>query len=200
MQLAFMGVIVLVASAISAVSLAADCPPAGDSRSPAVRAANVLKNRTTVPAASDVDPYATLNALLFPGMDLGRWSNSRGATVTGFVIDVKPGGLDSANCHAKRETVIELGVHQHDPSTERLIAVVSPSQRSAMAAMGADWSTLALRHLLVGRWVRITGWLFGDWEHKAGSENTNPGDPNNSRATIWEIHPVTDIQVLDSQA
>jgi hypothetical protein len=201
MPLAFMGVMVLAATTISAVSLAADCPPAGDSPSPAVGAANVLRNRTTIPAASDIDSNATLNALLFPGEDLGRWSNSRGAKVMGFVVDVKPGGLDSANCHAERATVIELGLHQHDPRTERLMAVLTPSGSAAMAAAGtADWSMLAVRHRLIGRWVRITGWLFGDWERKAESENTNSGNPDNSRATIWEIHPVTDIQVLNSQA
>ena len=45
--------------------------------------------------------------------------------------------------------------------------------------------------------VRISGWLFNDWEHKGQSENMNPGGAHNWRATTWEIHPITAIDVLD---
>jgi hypothetical protein len=50
----------------------------------------------------------------------------------------------------------------------------------------------------VGKWVRITGWLFFDEIHERISENTNPGGAHNVRATCWEIHPITALAVLDA--
>jgi hypothetical protein len=35
-----------------------------------------------------------------------------------------------------------------------------------------------------------------DEEHDRESENTNPGHSENWRATAWELHPVTAIQVV----
>jgi hypothetical protein len=35
-----------------------------------------------------------------------------------------------------------------------------------------------------------------DSQHANAAENTNPGGANNWRATAWEIHPVTDIQIV----
>jgi hypothetical protein len=45
--------------------------------------------------------------------------------------------------------------------------------------------------------VEVTGWLLFDIEHTDGAENSSPGKPGNWRATCWEIHPITEIAVLD---
>jgi hypothetical protein len=56
--------------------------------------------------------------------------------------------------------------------------------------------TRALRDRLLGRWIRIRGWMLFDVEHQSQSENTAPGRERNWRATAWEIHPVTSIEVV----
>ena len=43
------------------------------------------------------------------------------------------------------------------------------------------------------------GWMLFDWDHKSGSKNLDPTDakgPVNWRATVWEIHPITSMEVL----
>jgi hypothetical protein len=48
----------------------------------------------------------------------------------------------------------------------------------------------------LGRWVRVTGWLLFDAEHANAAENTAPGRARNWRASAWEIHPITAVEVV----
>jgi hypothetical protein len=77
-----------------------------------------------------------------------------------------------------------------------VIVEVTPRWRAMMAARGVDWSTRTLRRGYLGRWVRVTGWLLFDAEHANAAENTEPGRARNWRATAWEIHPITSIEVV----
>jgi hypothetical protein len=197
MRFTILSLAMLAAAAMAAPSLAASCPPAGDTQSPARQAANELRNRDAAPDPAEIDASASLPALVFPGDDLGRWNHRQAATVMGFVIDVIPGTLDSANCHADRDTLIVLGQHQDDPPNQRLVVAVTPHWRGAMQGQDVDWSTLGLQHSLIGHWVRVTGWLYDDWEAKNEAQNTAPDNSDATRATIWELHPVTQIQVLN---
>jgi len=56
-----------------------------------------------------------------------------------------------------------------------------------------------LRKLIIGKKVRVTGWLLFDSEHKINSYNINPRRKTKTiwRATCWEIHPITNIELLD---
>lgn len=173
----------------------------GDARSPAVRALNRLKNRVTAPTPAEINPKVTLAAVLAPGNDIGRWKVRYGAEVTGYVDDVKVGGIETVNCHAHtpqyRDTHIELVLDPMDSgAVQRVIVEVTPRWRAMMAEKGVDWSTRALRDRFLGRWVKVTGWMLFDVEHKNESENTAQGRPRNWRATAWEIHPVTNIEVV----
>ena len=177
------------------------CGMAGDASGAGVQALNRLKNRYAAPAPADIDSLATLAALVRPGDDRGRWKVHRGASIVGYVHDVKPGGIETVNCKAHdlpdRDTHIELVL---DPMSAdgpgRVIVEVTPRWRAMMAARGVDWSTKALRRDYLGRWVRVTGWLLFDVEHANASENTAPGRPHNWRATAWEVHPITSIEVV----
>jgi len=176
------------------------CGMAGSAAGARARALNLLKNRYAAPAAADLDSSATLAALLAPGGDRGRWSDRRGATVVGYVRDVKPGGFETSNCLAKareyRDTHIELVADPANASALPVIVEVTPRWRAMMAARGVDWSTATLRRQLLGRWVRVTGWLMFDAEHANAAMNTAPGHPHDWRATAWEVHPITDLLVV----
>jgi hypothetical protein len=178
------------------------CPPEGDARSLAVKALDRLKNRDTAPTPDQINNAVTLAALLQPGDDRGRWKVRDGAEIVGYVWDVKPGGIESCNCHAtdvdKRDTHIELVL---DPmagnaETNRFIVEVTPRWRAMLKAQGIDWRTRALSDHFKGRWVKVQGWLLLDAEHLGEAENTAPGRFGNWRATAWEVHPVTKIEVV----
>jgi hypothetical protein len=190
---------------LAAVSRAQDtyqgCGMTGDASASHVQALNQLKNRFTAPGAADMDSQVTLAALVRPGDDRGRWDEGRGAAIVGYVQGVKPGGIETVNCKARdpayRDTHIELVLDpMNADGPERVIVEVTPRWRALMAARGVDWSTRALRRDYLGRWVRVTGWLLFDAEHANASQNTAPEHPTNWRATAWEVHPITSIEVV----
>jgi hypothetical protein len=176
----------------------ASCPPQGDAKKDKERDLNQLKRRMDVP--SQIDSRVTLAAILAPGDDTTRWDEHKGGVISGYVAEVKPGEAESVNCHTKdpqyKDTHIVL---TPDPlsndESKYVIVEITPQWRAQMAKDGVDWSTSTLRKTLLGRWIRVTGWLMFDVEHKAQSANT-AGRGKVWRATAWEIHPITKIEVL----
>ena len=60
------------------------------------------------------------------------------------------------------------------------------------------WTSDSLRKVL-GRRVKVVGQLLADNEHNVKSQNCALGiTPDCWRATIWELHPVTQFQVCHS--
>jgi hypothetical protein len=180
-----------------------NCPMEGDAKRPQVRSLNLLKNRYVAPKPEDFDPAVTLKTLLVPGDDARRWDNHKAGEVTGYVYDVKVGGIETCNCHAKdtqnRDTHIELVLDpEQTTETKRVIVEVTPRWRKMMADSGLDWTTAGLRKNLKGWWVKFKGWIMFDEEHKYQSENTYPDGDRNWRATAWEIHPITSIEVVQA--
>jgi len=162
-----------------------------------------LKARAVAPDDAVIDRAATLAALLAPGDDAGRFDPARGVEVEAWVADVKVGGWEGVNCFAlgaaDRDTHIDLARAPNAPDTAHVVAEVTPAWRDVMRARGVDWSTAALRAALVGRRVRVRGWLYWDGHHADGSAHVDPADARgepNWRATAWEIHPVTSIELL----
>ena len=86
------------------------CGLEGWANSPLVKRLNLLKNRFSSPKEKDIKHKITLTALLAPGEDTNRWSSDSAAEIEGYVFDVKPGGVESANCGARdvaeRDTLI----------------------------------------------------------------------------------------------
>lgn len=177
------------------------CPVEGETRSVSLQSLNRLKNRSVFPEAKDFDSTITLEKILQPGDDHDRWSSYKAAEITGYVVDVKIGGVETCNCKAKdadhRDTHIELLLDPNDLSNnKKMIVEVTPRIRRLMSEKNEDWSTRRLRDKILGRWIQVKGWMLFDEEHSTQAENTNPGNPKNWRATCWEIHPVTSIEVI----
>lgn len=175
-----------------------NCPPPGCALSSERRALARLKNRTALPEGKDFDNRVTLEALLLPGEDEARWSSSRAATIEGYVVAVGDGAIEAANCFALggRDTHIDVALGMNAPPRERMVAEITPRMREWARRQGMDWTTNSLRRKLPGHWCRFEGWLLFDSEHAVESEHTAPGGAVNWRATAWEIHPVTGLQVV----
>lgn len=172
------------------------CPMEGSARTRTTKAENRAKNRYTAPQAANIDEAVTLNAMLVPGDDRGRWSETRGAEIAGYIVTVKPGGSETNNCKKSDPALADAHIDLvADPNDERgikrVVVEITPWLREKMRHQGKDWSTRTLKRKLEGKWVKVRGWLFFDDVHADEAENTAPGRQNNWRATAWEIHPVT---------
>jgi hypothetical protein len=175
------------------------CPPRGCALTTEKRALALLKNRDTQPRTTDFDSRSTLDALLAPGEDRSRWSQSGAGAIEGYVIDVQAGSIEAANCFSltRRDVHIHVALKPDAPPRESVVVEVSPRSADSARARGEDWSLDALRRELIGRRCRFEGWLMFDRDHADESENTASGNPVNWRATAWELHPVTRIEVIE---
>ena len=178
-------------------------PSPNGSKYAEIRALNELKNRSAEPSDADIDSTVTIDRLVAPSSDDSqRWNSARAAEIVAYVYRIIPGGkAETTNCRkgdpAHRDSHIEL-VRAPDDTAEnrRVIVEVTPRWRAAAAGRSIDWSTATLQQTVQGHWVRVRGWLLFDEEHRAQAENTHPGNGSNWRATAWEIHPVTNLTIL----
>ena len=162
---------------------------------------NEYKNRYSLPKENDYKEDITLNQLLQSGNE-NEFPIEKAVIITGYVFNVKMGGIETCNCKAQdedhRDTHIELTPDdQYTEPQYRMIVEVTPRMRAVMSVKGLDWTTQALKDKLIGHWVKVEGWLFYDEEHKSQSFATNPSGERNWRASCWEIHPVTGIKLID---
>jgi hypothetical protein len=176
----------------------APCPRQGCALTAEKRAFVLLKNRETRPAPTDFDRGVSLDALLAAGDDTSRWSESRAGTVEGYVVGVQTGGVESSNCFSltRRDVHIHVARRADASATETVVVEVTPRAAEAARARGLDWSLAALKRDLTGRLCRFEGWLLFDREHADESLNTAPGNPVDWRATAWELHPATRIEIV----
>ena len=185
------------------------CPLRGSASAKSTKKANenILKNRWNLPTPTDFDNTVTTAALVKPGNDRTRWSAQRAARIRGYVAAVAIGTLgESCNCGSKAaidsDTHIAIVADSSTAQDKRthVIVEITPRLRESLASLISpiDWSTDSLKGRLQGKKVEFEGWLFFDSAHAGEATNTHPNDPKhaNWRATCWEIHPVTALQVL----
>ena len=172
------------------------CPASGIAFTKERRDLHRLKNRTAGPQTSDFDEGVTLLRLLQPGNDSARWSTWRAARIEGYVVSVAAAHTELANCYCGRDTHIHIASRPNAPPKEHVVLETTPRMEAWAKSRGWDWSVETLQRELTGRLVRVEGWLLFDSGHAMESENIAPGRPLNWRATAWEIHPVTKIEVL----
>jgi hypothetical protein len=175
---------------------------------------NTLKNRDEAPATyKDMSFHAFLDwtdavgAEGDPNNDISAATLAKvqplvdqGVRIRGYLVGAKKGSRESANCGGSAGYDFHLwlsdqpGENQDKISNEELrgykatAIVIEPTPR--WKAKHATWNSLAkFKHLIAQKTkVRISGWVMFDPEHPDQIEET--------RATLWEIHPVTKIEYL----
>jgi|GEM_PF-563599 len=184
-----------------------DCGPEGSAKngknknSRLAWLGNPEKNRFDIPDPSKVKTIK-IEELIAKNADKKKFKPGDAVEVTAYVYDVKPGGVESCNCGTKaanfKDTHIELTPDDQRTSAEyRMVVEVTPRLRMIMDDQGTDWSTANLKKEILGHTVTIQGWLFYDEIHEPQSFSTNPDGSANWRASCWEIHPITSIEVVD---
>jgi hypothetical protein len=108
--------------------------------------------------------------------------------VEGFVALARLEGPEQCNCRSRdqsmRDVHIWLTAEPGGDRDESIIVEVTPRIR----AKHASWTPDALINLgKAETHVRISGWLLLDQEH--------PEQLDQTRGTLWEIHPVMEIEV-----
>lgn len=178
--------------------LARNCPSAGIAFTRRARALHRLKNRTALPQTADFDSQITLDALLQPGDDRDRWSTDHAARIQAQVIDVAYARPEATNCYSpyRRDIHILVANRKDAAKHEQVVLEVTPNLREWATTRGLDWSEQTLQAQLVGHWCEFEGWLYFDAGHAEESENIAAHNPENWRATAWELHPVTKIAVI----
>lgn len=178
------------------------CGPTEDATSAKAIALNTNKNRTDTPGDSD---YVDIRWSDLKDLPSDRPDDFVGAPVrvVGFLshrINVEnQGSGESTNCHLLGQNEVDWHIYltssSAQPISQAVIVETTPRTRPQH-----KWTTAMLAPFVDSQTsVRISGWLMYDSEHI--------GVIGTQRATVWEVHPITKIEIqqngqwvdLDSQ-
>jgi hypothetical protein len=172
-----------------AFNINAQCPVKGDKDNLKFQHLDSLKNRID---SSKVISNITLDDVLKTGDDTKRFNVKQYVKLIGYVIMVKDGGSETCNCHSKDkkdlDIHIEIALNSTDDAKHAMIVEIN----RYVKILNPKYNTKDLKSL-IGKKVKVEGWLFFDSEHKQNAINTSPNGTNIWRATCWEIHPVINI-------
>jgi len=169
------------------------CGPTGDATNATAIALNTNKNRTDVPGESDYVDVGWSDLKSLPS-DRVKDFVSAPVRVVGFLshkINVENSGKgESTNCHLTGSNEVDWHIYLTDSPAQQInsaiIVETTPRTRPQH-----KWSTSMLAPLVDSQTqVRISGWLMFDTEHVnvIGTQ----------RATVWEVHPITKIEVQNN--
>ena len=161
------------------------------------------KNRTDIPAHYEPLTFAEFLALPAvperyapPDWETVRTQTQRGISLEGYIAEVIQ-ATDGAT-YGRPPEQGDLHVHLRATRQPKCGAAGSRNQQIVTEVTPpfqpptSGWSYEALLDLCQRQVrVRIAGWLLHDYQHIK--------DVGNGRATVWEIHPVTEIEVWDPQ-
>ena len=172
------------------------CPGEGDGTDPEL---NRLKNRVDEAAWQPVTVEALLG-LKWPE-DIGhrrvaQWTAADHAQIDpfngvpvqteGYLLQVRQEGPESPNCHSAEDFDFHTWLAAQpgdDRATRSVVIEFTPRVR----AQHPTWTLQALESLARQKTrVRVSGWTMLDPEH--------PDEVGKSRGTIWEIHPVMQVE------
>ncbi len=176
------------------------CGPTGDGGDTIT---NKRKNRTDAPAAYHLVTWKAVQSLPYPVAEksLTEWTTDQIAqiepyqgisiTVVGYLAAIKPqhGSGESTNCHFTNSVEVDWHIplveKAGDAESTSIVVETTPRVRK----LHPKWTPQAL-----APWVnsdapvRISGWTLLDPEHRAHLRKY--------RSTLWEIHPITKIEVF----
>lgn len=181
------------------------CDMDGSTNNELNKVLNRKKNRYNLPSSSDLDSNVTFNSFIETGDDHERFNENKAVEIVAWVSNVKWGSRESCNCKQPgqnfQDVHIELVPTKNTTSLKKtVVAEITPRLRQMIFdKLGITMSNTKLKNKLRRRKVRLKGWLFFDTEHITDAVNTDPEDyyyRDNNRATVWEIHPITSLEII----
>jgi hypothetical protein len=173
------------------------CPPEGKRGDGAL---NFLKNRVDAAVGHTPVSLPWLSALPYPKaiarvpraewtieeeVAVAQWEGMP-ISVEGYIVGDKHSGPESCNCGGAGgfDYHLYLAMDPGEPKALSVVCELGPR----VVAQHPEWTPRIVAGLVAtGRYVRLSGWLMMDQEHV--------DQVNVYRATPWEIHPVTVIEV-----
>jgi len=179
------------------------CGPTGDGGDTET---NRRKNRTDISGSYHDVTWDAVASLDYPVAPKSRasWTPAQLAQiapyegtalrVVGYLVALKPqkgGSGESTNCHFTNDTEVDWHIalvgQVGDGEKDAVVVETTPRIRQSHS----HWTPQALRPWLnADTPVRISGWLLLDPEHRNHLKRY--------RSTLWEIHPITKIEVFQS--
>jgi len=188
------------------------CGPGGKVGSDAKT--NERKNRIDVPSAYHAVQFAAIadtSKLPYPAKiatSRQHWSGDDAKAIAQFEgaavqvrghlsQQVKPEGAESTNCSETAPTRVDwhmyLTPQPSQPIKDAVIVEATPRVRALEVGgkvVHANWSIADLKPFVnTATEVQISGWLMFDPDHVSAV--------GKQRATPWEIHPITRIEILE---
>ena len=178
------------------------CPPEGQGGDPQL---NLLMNR--IDGAKNFAPvsFDSLTTLTWPknveDVYMKDWPETNQSfiaqyegipiSVEGYFVNLREGPPEPANCNWENSSYLDWNIsftqNPKDDRSQAVIVEVTPRVRVAHKwTIDLIHSVVMAQHLP----VRVSGWLYFDPEH--------PGDVGRTRATLWGIHPVMQIDVFQN--
>jgi hypothetical protein len=178
------------------------CGPSGDGGDTAT---NLRKNRTDVPSGYHDVTWHAIATIPYPQpapTSRAKWTPAQltqiapyegvALGVEGYVVALKPqtnGKGESTNCHFIHPDEVDwhiaLVAKAGDGENTAIVVETTPRVRQ----FHPKWAPDALRPWVdADQPVRISGWLMFDPDH--------PNHLGKYRSTLWEIHPITKIEVF----
>jgi hypothetical protein len=172
---------------------------------------NALKNRIAKPATTRPTTVAEFRNLpVHAKTSRANWTPGELAQfkaledvpvrIVGYLKqEVRPEGKEATNCNVPPTDKTGIDFHMWlvdtiDKDKDRSFSAVvemAPRWRQANPA----WTQAALQALVdQGAQVRISGWRTYDYEHPEQMKANSAGKPP-TRSTLWEIHPITMVEV-----
>jgi len=185
------------------------CKMEGTATSHKYKEENRKKNRYSIPHSNQFDSTITFEEILQPGNDINRFDENKAIIITGWVLNVVPSGEETCNCDSTsnnlKDVHIEIVPTENTTSRRKVIYVeITPRLRRRIfdqlnVLMNVQRTANGLlTNKLRGKQISVEGWLFFDDHHKHQAWNTDPTNTNdNKRASVWEIHPITKIEIID---
>ena len=166
------------------------CGPTGTAGSDARKIAlNTNKNRTDVPADT---AYVKVDWADLRDLPVSHSTDLPGAPVVMenvfLVHKVKPEGAESPNCGLTDPDEVDWHIYTSDTAGADDISKAVIVETTARTRPLHKWQQSDLANFVNKNVpVRISGWLLYDYEHVPviGTQ----------RASVWEIHPITKIEV-----
>jgi hypothetical protein len=177
-----------------------ECGPAGDGGDSKT---NPRKNRTDVPAQYHDVAWSAIAKLPYPTAkkSLDDWTADQLSQIApyegipvrtiGYIVKIKVEGSESTNCHFTKPDEVDwhMPLVEAAGNGENTSIVVETTPR--LRQLHPNWTTQGLQPWVESDLpVRISGYLLLDPEHRSHL--------GKYRSTLWEIHPITMIEVFKS--